>query len=354
MPYLDYLENITYLNNTLLDYAYAVVGFVLSMVVLKVFQMVVLSRLKKLAEKTKTDLDDVFVGLVSSVKPPLYFFISVYIGYQFLDFDDRIDNIVGMIIFVLIVYEIIRSLAGLFDYFIEKQAKRQKTEGERKQTKTVLGVLKTFVMIGLWIVAVILILSNYGVNVSSIIASLGIGGLAVALALQNILTDIFSSFSIFVDKPFQIGDFIIVGEHSGNVQQIGLKTTRIKTLEGQELVISNKELTSARVENYGRMKRRRVVVTLGVEYGTSKKVLESIPDLTKRIVDNVEKATFDRCHFKTYGPYSLDFELVYYVESADYVDYMDINQAINMDIYEVFTKENINFAFPTQTVFVQK
>lgn len=351
---IGFLQSYSYLGNSLWEYILAVGALVLSMIVLAVFQSIVLRKLRKLAGKTKTEIDDVMVGIASSVRPPLYFIISFYIGYRFLHFPDFADKVVTFLFFAILAYEIIFSFGRLVDYLIELQAKKLETDEEKEHVRNMMKILKNFVLLGLGLLAIILILSNYGVNVSSILASLGIGGLAVALAVQNILGDIFSSFSIFVDKPFQIGDFIVIGEDMGTVQKIGLKTTRIKSLQGQELIISNKELTSARVQNLKRMEKRRVAFNLGVVYGTPAAKLEKIPEIARKIIEDKKTAEFSRCHFKSYGDFSLNFEVVYFVTSPEYRDYMDVNQEINLAIYKAFEKEKIAFAYPTQTVYLEK
>lgn len=206
----------------------------------------------------------------------------------------------------------------------------------------------------LWVFAGLIVLSNLGFNISSLIAGLGIGGIAVAFALQNILTDIFSSFSIFLDKPFKAGDFIVVGNDMGVVEKIGIKTTRLKTLQGEELVVSNKELTSVRVRNFKKLEKRRVVSMLGICYETNSEKLKAIPSIIKDIVSAIDVTEFDRCHFKDYGDFSLNFETVYYINSADYAQYMDAQQAINFRIKEEFEKRSIGFAYPTQTLYIQK
>jgi small-conductance mechanosensitive channel len=199
-----------------------------------------------------------------------------------------------------------------------------------------------------------LVLSNLDINISSLVASLGIGGIAVALALQNVLGDMFSSFSIYADKPFRVGDFIVIGKDQGTVEKIGMKTTRIRTLQGEELVVSNKELTSTRVQNFKKMKRRRVLFQLGVVYGTKPEQLESISKIIKEIVDKIDGVDYDRCHFSTYGDFSLNFEVVFYVNSSDYADYMNKKEKANLAIYKRFAEEKIEFAYPTQTIFVNK
>jgi small-conductance mechanosensitive channel len=354
MDKIELLKSYEYLGNTLWEYTMAIVVFVTAMVLLMIFQSIILRHLKKLAEKTVNDFDDAMVGIASSIKPPLYFVISLYLGYRFLNFSDLADNIVNFLFFVILALEVIKSFGRLVDYFIEVQTRKMENEGEKEHIKGMMRILKNFILLGLAVLAILLILSNYGVNVTSVLASLGIGGLAIALAVQNILSDIFSSFSIFVDKPFQIGDFIVVGTDMGNVQKIGLKTTRIKTLQGQELIVSNQELTSTRVENYKRMEKRRVVFSFGVTYGTDSKKLEKIPEVVKKVIESRKKTSFDRCHFKDYGDFSLNYEVVYYVESPEYGEYMDAQQDINLDLYKKFEKEKIDFAYPTQTIHMAK
>ena len=202
--------------------------------------------------------------------------------------------------------------------------------------------------------AVILILSNLGYNVNSLVASLGIGGIAVALAVQNILSDIFCSFTIYLDKPFVVGDRIVLDKYSGYVKKIGIRTTRIETLEGDELVVSNKDLTSSRIRNYKKMQRRRIVFQVGVEYETKAEKLKQIPKMIKQIIDNIEVIDFARVHFKEFGDSSLIFEIVYYTNSNDYDVYMDKQQELNLAIVEKFEEEKINIAYPTQTVFIKK
>lgn len=354
METIVFLQSVSYFGNTLWQLIISAFVFVILIGVLMLFQSIVLRRLKKLAEKTTTEADDVAIGIVASIRPPLYFIISLYISYRFLNFSSAVDSVVNFTFFVVVSFEVIRSFGKLVDYFIEIHTKKLTSEEEKKHIRGMMKIMKNLILVGLGILAVLLILSNYGVNVTSIVASLGIGGLAIALAVQNILSDIFSSFSIFIDKPFQIGDFIVVGTDMGTVQKIGLKTTRIKTLRGEELIISNKELTSARVQNYKRMERRRVEFNLGVVYGTDTKKLAKIPGLIESIITKVDGLTFSRCHFKSYEDSSLNYETVYFVETASYEQYMDKNQAINLAIYQAFEKEKIEFAYPTQTIFVKK
>jgi len=214
--------------------------------------------------------------------------------------------------------------------------------------------ISSLVNIAIWALALVFMLDNLGVKISAVVAGLGIGGIAVALAAQAVLGDVFSYFVIFFDKPFEIGDFIIVGDKMGTVEQVGIKTTRLRALGGEVLVFSNTDLTGSRVHNYKKMQRRRIVFGLDVTYQTSAEKLRSVPALVKAAIDRCDKATFDRGHFATFGDSSLNFEFVYYVESADYNDYMDVQQAINLEVFADFEREGIEFAYPTQTLLLAR
>ncbi len=204
----------------------------------------------------------------------------------------------------------------------------------------------------IWVVALLLLLDNLGVNITTLVASLGIGGIAVALALQNILGDLFASLSIAMDKPFLVGDFIVVDDLMGTVRHIGLKTTRIKSLGGEELVFSNNDLLKSRVRNYKRMAERRVVFGFGVTYDTPPETLESLVAAVRRIIEAKDGTRFDRAHFKNFGASNLDFEAVYCILSADYNAFMDAQQRINLALLRHCNEHGINFAFPTQTIHV--
>jgi len=215
-------------------------------------------------------------------------------------------------------------------------------------------MIYTVIRVVFWTVAILVILDNFGVKISTLIAGLGIGGVAIALATQAILKDLFSYFIIFFDRPFEIGDFIIVGDFMGVVEHIGIKTTRLSSLGGEQIVFSNTDLTDSRVRNYKRMAKRRVVFKLGVIYQTTSQQLKEIPKIIESIIKSIDDAVFDRTHFLSYGDFSLDFEIVYYVIGNDYNKYMNIQQEINFRIKEEFEKREIEFAYPTQTLFLTK
>ncbi|MDZ7648234.1 MAG: mechanosensitive ion channel family protein [Cytophagales bacterium] len=206
----------------------------------------------------------------------------------------------------------------------------------------------------LWSIGLLFIFNNFGYDVTAIVAGLGIGGIAIALAAQNILGDLFNYFVIFFDRPFEVGDFITVDDKKGTVEYIGLKTTRVKSITGEQLIFSNSDLTNSRIHNFKRMDRRRIVFAFGVIYQTPPPVLEKIPSLVKNIVEAQSEVTFDRAHFQKFAASSLDYEVVYFVEHSDYNQYMDIQQTINMQIFKTFAAEGIEFAYPTQTVYLSK
>jgi small-conductance mechanosensitive channel len=219
---------------------------------------------------------------------------------------------------------------------------------------TTMSVLGFIARVALWSILLLMILDNLGFNITALVASLGIGGIAVALALQNILGDIFASLSIAIDKPFVIGDFIVVDDILGSVEYIGLKTTRLRSLGGEQIVFSNTDLLKSRIRNYKRMYERRVVFGFGVVYQASHEQLKKIPVMAREIIEGLEKTRFDRAHFKEYGESSLNFEVVYFVQDPDYNIYMDIQQSINLSLFERFAREGIGFAYPTRTLYLHR
>jgi small-conductance mechanosensitive channel len=217
-----------------------------------------------------------------------------------------------------------------------------------------LDIVGFLVRVSVWAIVFLLALDNLGINITALVAGLGVGGIAVALAAQNIISDLFASLSIVLDRPFVLGDFLVIDDYYGNVEKVGLKTTRVRSLSGEQLVFSNNDLLNSRIRNYGQMVERRIVFEIGVVYDTPHEKLEQIPKIIEDIVIKQELARFDRAHFHQYGAYSLNFEIVYYVESSDYKLYMDIQQAVNLQIFRSFADAGIEFAYPTQTLFVNR
>lgn len=354
-PDMEILQTInlsySFLGNTIEAYGIAFGAFVVLVIVFRFIQWSVLKHLEVLAKKTKTDIDDTLIEVVRSLKPAFYYVIALYIALRSLSFATLVDRIIDGAIFVVIAYQAVTAIHILIDYVFYKKAQR-----EGKEAKKAYRFLSNFIKWGLWVIATLVVISNLGVNITSLIAGLGIGGLAVALAMQNILSDLFSSFAIYFDKPFEVGDFIIVGKHSGTVEKIGIKTTRLRALQGEEIVISNQELMSARIQNLKKMKERRATFAFGVVYETPLEKVERIPEMVQEIFKEVgeKKVRLDRVHFKTLADSALTFEAVFYVPTREYVDYLNIQQELNLKLMERFKKESIEFAYPTQTVYIAK
>ncbi len=232
-------------------------------------------------------------------------------------------------------------------YLIKKQERGEEKVRQLRGMTVLINVI-------IWVIGLVFLMDNLGFDISAVIAGLGIGGIAIALAAQAILGDLFSYFVIFFDRPFEVGDFITVGDKVGTVEYTGIKTTRLRALSGEQLVFSNTDLTNSRIHNFKKMEKRRVVFKLGVIYQTTYDQLEEIPKLVRGIIEKQPDVVFDRGHFASYGDFSLNFEFVYFVVGSDYVQYMDTQQKINMEIYRTFEEKGIEFAYPTQTLFLNK
>ena len=351
---MNFLNNLTWqtelYSNTLSEYAWALGLFLLIILVFKIVKNRLWHRLEKISKISKTNFDDKLVEMLQSIKFPFYLVLSLWIVSRGLDLSSLVNDIINTLFIVLIFHQLTKFFQLLIKFWVSKNVEAE------AQKNNILPLLSTVMKVVVWIFALLLILSNLGVNVSSLIAGLGIGGIAVALAAQALLGDIFSSITIYFDKPFEAGDFIILedGTTMGVVEKIGFKTTRIKAIGGEEVVVSNSSLTSQKIHNYKKMEKRRVAVNFGVVYSTPQEKMQRIPEIVKNIVDSISEIDFDRVHFKKFADSSLVFELVYFVDTADYYAYMDHNQSLHLQIKEQFEKENIDMAFPTQTIHLNK
>jgi small-conductance mechanosensitive channel len=265
---------------------------------------------------------------------------------------DRIHSIVSNLLIITLLLQ--AGIWGVTFIASALEIYRQQALEKNRAAVTTINLIDLVSKVVLWAIIILLALDNLGVNITALVAGLGIGGIAVALALQNILGDLFASLSITFDKPFIIGDFLVISEHMGSVEHIGLKTTRVRSLSGEQLVFSNSDLLKSRIHNYGRMFERRVVSSIGVTYETPREKLKMIPTIIREAVEAQDKTRFDRSNFMNFGDYALMFETVYYVLSPDYNIYMDIQQSIYFTIHERFEQEGIEFAYPTQKLFVTK
>lgn len=346
----DFLQQI-YLGNRVLDYLIVLGLFVGGVILLQILNTIILMNLKNWAKKTETTIDDFIIKIFKKTILPILYFAVFYLSAGYLTLIPAIRNAIDVLLVIILTIFSIRFLVAIINYGIETYlVKTEKDESKKKSLKGILVVIRIIV----WGIGITFLLDNLGFKISTVIAGLGIGGVAVALAAQAILGDLFSYFAIFFDRPFEIGDFIIVGDYLGTVEYIGIKTTRIRSLGGEQLVFSNSDLTNSRIRNYKRMEKRRVVFKFGVVYQTTLAQLKEIPGIITNIIKGVKDTIFDRAHFSSYADFSLNFEIVYYILSSDYNKYMDIQQQINFAIKEEFEKKGIEFAYPTQTIYVEK
>jgi small-conductance mechanosensitive channel len=274
---------------------------------------------------------------------------SVYAGTTFLDLPASVHSLVHSVFVVALFIQ-----AALWADRIASAVlawRLAPLEG-KSAIRNALSLVQFIVRVAVWSLALLLIFENLGFDITALVAGLGVGGIAVALAAQSVLGDLFSSLAIVLDRPFEVGDFIVFGDQKGTVEKIGIKTTRIRALSGEQIACSNTDLVKTRIHNFKRMAERRVVLVLGVTYDTPASKLEIIPQRVTDLIDAQENARFDRAHFRGFGNSALEFEVVYWVLSAEYATYMDVQQAINFAIFRAFEEDAIEFAFPSQTLYV--
>jgi small-conductance mechanosensitive channel len=353
MEQINILLQVDIASNTIGAYATSLLIFLGVYIALILFRKSVLKKLKGLAQKTKTDFDDFLIEIILSVGTPLYLLLSIGIALQFIEYPAGLKSIGYWIAFGVVVYSAVKALSRTIDYFFEKIIDKRKKEDSTIDLSAIKLLVKGSKGI-LWAIVILLVVQNLGYDITALIAGLGIGGVAIAFALQGILSDVFASFSIYFDKPFQTGDFIVIGNEMGTVKHIGLKSTRIQTLEGEELIMSNKELTEARIKNYRGFEKRRMTFSFGIKYETPTKKIRAISQMVKDIIGGIDKAEIQRIHFTDFGDFSLNFGVVYYITSGDFTVHKDVQHEINIELMECFEKEGIEFAYPTQTVYIQK
>ena len=339
-----------YFGNSLQAYLIVFGSILVGLLLITAFKKLVLKRIKKAVSTTKSQMDDFIVENLGKYLVPIVYFTVIYAGLKSLVWPERIANILEVVYVVIMTYYAIRLISSILLMLLETYIRRQENGAEKVKQ---MGGIILIMNIMIWIIGLVFMFGNLGYDVTAIIAGMGIGGIAIALAAQNILGDLFNYFVIFFDQPFEVGDFLVVGDENGTVEKIGIKTTRIKTLSGEQLVFSNSDLTNSRIHNFKKMQRRRIVFTVGVTYETPVEQVRSIPALLREIIESQGGVDFDRAHFKQFGDSSLDFEIVYYVNSADFNTYMDLQQEFNLQIYQKFGERGISIAFPTRTLYVR-
>lgn len=348
---LTAMLNTVMYQNTIRNYLLALATLLAILPTLLLLKRLLVLHLGRIAAKTANDFDDFMLRLIAQIGPPVFIVTAVYVSSLTLVLTESLQALIRYALIVVVTFRGVSILQEIVRYAITKLYHRRMRPGEPATTAMIsstTGLLRWVI----WSLGLIFVLDNLGIDISALVAGIGIGGVAVALAAQAVLGDAFSALSIFLDKPFEIGDFIIIDDHLGTVEHIGIKTTRIRSLSGEQLVFANSDLTKSRIKNYKRMETRRVVFKIGVVYQTPVEKVREIPDLTKNIFARMDGVRLDRVHFQSFGDFSLVYEVVYYVLSADYNIYMDKQQEINFALMEVFSREGIEFAYPTQTLYV--
>ncbi len=324
------------------------------LVALRLTKSLIHQKVKTFAQITKNDFDDLVIKILDGFGVAFYLTLSAFLSLEIIDFQDRYSSIIENFVFVLMTYYIIKSLTTISSYLFKKLLKDQKAKYDDFDP-TIIKVLNTAVKSILWILGLLFLLQNFNYSISAILGGIGVVGIAIAFALQSVLKNVFAFFSIYFDKPFKVGDFIVLNDkQSGTVKKIGIRSTRIKTLRGEELVISNEDLTNARVQNFKKLTERRVSIDFQVTYDTPAKKLEKINSWVQEIVEAQEQTRFSRSHLRDLSEFSIIFEFVYFVENSDYNIHMDIKQAINLALIKKLEKEGVSFAYPTKTIHVKQ
>jgi small-conductance mechanosensitive channel len=302
------------------------------------------------ALQTESEVDDFFLGGANRTRLWLLFLPVLFLGTRTLKTPAELHNLLLAGAKITMIAQVAHWTSGVVEFWIRRW-RRRRMESDPGSVTT-LNAFRVAAIVGIWLVAGLVAVDNLGIEIGPLIAGLGIGGVAVALATQNILGDLFASLSIVIDKPFVIGDTIVVGDVAGTVEHIGLKSTLIRSISGEQLVVGNADLLKSRIRNFKRMTERRVVFRIGVVYQTPPEKLEKIPQLIRAAVENRQQARFDRSHFVAFGDSWYEFETAYWVTMPEYDAYADVHQEICFDVIRAFAAEGVEFAYPTRTVIM--
>jgi small-conductance mechanosensitive channel len=339
--------NFVFYNNSSTTWLIALAVAVAVTFGLYALKAVLVRRLGAWAARTATRADDIAIAALDATHFLILVILGLYAGATVLHLPPGVD----------LLFKRTATTAGLFQVAIWGDSalrgwlvQYRDSSNEDPGRATSAAAIGFISRIALWAVLALMVLDNLGFNITTLVASLGIGGIAVALAVQNILGDLFASLSIVLDKPFVIGDVINVGGVAGTVEYVGLKTTRVRSVNGEQIIFSNADLLKSRIHNLKRMDSRRVAFTIGVTYDTTEQELRAIPVLVAAIVKAQPQVNFDRAHFSGLGASSMNFEVVYTVNTPDYAVHMDVQQEVYLQLVKCFAERGIEFAFPTQTL----
>jgi small-conductance mechanosensitive channel len=344
---LDWLTYHDFAHNSLLAWLYAIGGAVLVALLVTAALSAVTTRLRKAQSRNRRPARGLALCVLGATRRWLLLLLALAIAGVFLRSNARVGALLGDAAFVLCGIQVALWANALVLYWLHRHDDRA---GESAINPVFLTMFTWAAQLLVWVTLLLAFLDHVGVNITAFVASLGVGGIAVALALQNILGDLFASVAIGLDKPFEVGDFIAFGDNLGTVNQVGVKTTRIGSLSGEQLVIANADLLKQLIHNYSRMPSRRVVFGFRVPYGTSREHVEQIVAQTRGFIEAQDQVRFDRGHMTAFAEYGIDFEFVYYVLSGDYNLYRDIQQRINLSIMGLLEGLEVSFAVPVREI----
>lgn len=347
---LTRLQELTLLNNTAADWLLAIVVAALSYGAITLLLRLVTRSLRAFAEKSPNQVDDLAVRVANATKRLFTITFAIYFGTRVLDFEGATAAFVNKVAIVALFAQAAFWSMALLEGLVDIRRRTGVADSGNLPSLTAMSFLGRLALIALF---TLLALDNIGVEITTLLAGLGITSIAVALALQTILGDLFASLSIVLDKPFEVGDSITVGEFQGTVENIGLRTTRLRSVSGEQLVLGNHDLLASRIRNFKRMQDRRAVFTFSIENGTPVELVERIPGLVREAIEAQPHTRFDRSHFKSLGGESLLFETVYFMRKPDFGLYMDTQQAVNLQLYKRFAELGIVLAFPSQRLIVE-
>ena len=349
--FITWVQETAFLDIPLWSLLLALAASVATYGVIQVVLGLLTRRANTWAAQSSNSTAQALADVVAGTSRFLVLMVALLVGASLLDLPGRWESRLSQLWFVAVALQMglwgMRAIGLGVRRYVDRHSSAGMTQVSASAMLLSWG-LRTL----LWSVVMLAILSNVGVNITAFVASLGVGGIAVALAMQNILGDLFASLAIAVDKPFEVGDFIAVGDITGTVQVIGLKTTRIRSLQGEQVVMSNTDLLKHTISNYRMMETRRIVFGFGVTFDATPEQAEAVPQVVRKIIEGLPQLKFDRAHFKAYGASALEYEVVYIVQDPAYGVYMDMQQAINLAMMREFKTLGVEFAFPTRTVHI--
>lgn len=346
---VETLAESTILGNTPWQLTMAAIILVGLSLALLLVRRVIRARYATLAATPQIELMETPLHAASRTTTTFIILLSLYIAAHTLNLDVRVERALTTLFTISVFWQV--GLWATVAVLGMLENRRRTTLAANPAAGSSIGILGFLARFTIWSFVLLLTLDNLGVEIKSLLAGLGIGGIAVALAAQNILGDLFASLSITLDRPFVVGDSLTVDTYSGTVEYIGIKSTRLRAPSGEQIIMPNASLLSSRVRNNTRMSQRRVVLTLGVDQSASAEVLQSLPERIRTLVKSHKPVRFDRAHFAKINANSYDFEVVYFVLTADFARHMDIQQSINLGLVQMLQELGLEYSSP-QKVFV--